>query len=111
VIYTLIPMLFLLVTVTWAAVSQMTGYLGAPMENLHLILALATGLLLEGWMIWEGVSVFRLSRQIREELAQDRLTLAEAQAKLAGPTGAIIGTDGAIRGGDQPATFPEGTVC
>jgi len=102
VIYTAIPMLFLVCTVSWAAAGQLRLFSGDPatgafswdqvQTNLHLILVLAIGLVLEAWMLFEGFSAFRLARRVRKQ----GLDARQAQIALAGPSGAPITPDGVI---------------
>ncbi|MEE8106267.1 MAG: carbon starvation protein A [Planctomycetota bacterium] len=106
VIYTTLPMLFLLVTVSWAGVSQVGRFAADLGNNWHLVTVLCIGLFLEGWMIWEGISVFRLSLRVRAKLRNNEISVGEAQAALSGPTKSVIGADGIIRRGDEVATFP-----
>jgi carbon starvation protein len=72
---TLLPLLFLVVTVSWAAVAQIRLFARTPGTQAHLIAILVVGLVLEGWMIVEGC-----------------LALGRARRGAAG-----IGADGVIR--------------
>ena len=99
IIYTTIPMLFLLVTVSWAGVSQLTGF--AAEGRWPLVFVLAVGLGLEAWMVWEGLLAFKIARRAREQLRLDQISVIEAQLAMAGPTGAVIGDDGIIRGASE----------
>lgn len=113
VIYTTLPLLFLIVTVSWAGISQLDVIIegGHLAERWHQALVLAIGLALEVWMIVEAIAVFRIARTVREKLAASLLTAEEAQLQLASPTGAIIDVEGVIRDGPSPSPTPEGKVC
>jgi carbon starvation protein len=106
VIFTAIPMVFLVCTVSWAAVGQLRLFSTDPDtgaflwdrlgRNWHLILVLLIGLVLEAWMLFEGVSAFRISRRVRRQGLDDQQT----RLALAGPSGAVIGADGVIQNPD-----------
>jgi len=103
VIYTLVPMLFLLCTVTYAAVGQIVQFTHAG--RWHLVVVLAIGLALEAWMLFEGIAVWRLARSVRH------LAREQAQLVLAGPSGAIITADGVIQSASEASDMPDGKVC
>jgi carbon starvation protein len=107
VIYTTIPMVFLIGTVSWAAIGQLRVFGRDPGANWHLLLVLGIGLALEAWMLVEGVNAFRLARRVRRE----GLPLEQAQMALAGPSGAVIGTDGVILDPGERLDLPDGKVC
>ena len=104
-------MLFLIVTVSWAAVAKMIGYFDEPLVNLHLIVVLAISLALEAWMIVEGLAAFRISRRVRAQLASAALTQEQAQLALAGPNGTVIGADGIVRNPGESTGMPDCNVC
>ncbi len=95
VIYTTIPMLFLVVTVSWAGIALFGSFWAKG--QWHLVTVLGIGLVLEAWMIVEGFCAWRLSREIRSR-GLDGPELASA---LAGPSGNVIGGDGIIRAQDH----------
>jgi len=97
VVYTTIPMLFLVVTVTWAGVALFGQFWKAG--EWHLVAVLAIGLALEAWMVVEGFAAWRLSRRVRRE----GLHGTALQAALAGPSGAVIDDEGVIRPAAQTA--------
>jgi carbon starvation protein len=111
IVYTVVPMLFLIFTVSWAAISQLKMFAAQPAENWHLLLVLAIGLVLEAWMLVEAGAALRLARRVRDQLQTRTITAEEAQLALAGPSGAVIGEDGIIRNPGDRLDFPEGNVC
>jgi carbon starvation protein len=111
VVYTAVPMLFLVCTVSYAAVSQLRRFAREPAENWHLLLVLAIGLLLEAWMIVEAVAAFRIAKRVRQRLQAQAMSAEEAQLALAGPSGALIGEDGIIRNPGERLDLPGGKVC
>jgi carbon starvation protein len=111
VVYTVVPMLFLICTVSYAAVSQLRLFARQPAENWHLLLVLSIGLLLEAWMIVEAGAAFRVARRVRAQLQAQVMTPEEAQLALAGPSGALIGDDGIIRNPGERMDLPGGKVC
>ncbi len=112
VIYTTIPMLFLIVTVSWAAIAKMQIYLTNPVPNLHLILVLGISLVLEAWMIVEGVAVLRTARRVHRERKADHISRAQAERHLAGPSGATIDEDGVVHEPTEiEKPIPAGSVC
>ncbi|MEC9475455.1 MAG: carbon starvation protein A [Planctomycetota bacterium] len=56
---TLLPLIFLTVTVGWAAISQMRGLLGAETIAWPQVIVLGFGMLLQLWMLTEGVLCLR----------------------------------------------------
>ncbi|MFQ5845013.1 MAG: carbon starvation protein A, partial [Planctomycetota bacterium] len=80
VIYTTLPMLFLLVTVSYAGVSQVLDFVGRG--SWHLVVVLLIGLGLEAWMIVEGLSTFRVARRVRERLHLQQIGRRDAQLAL-----------------------------
>ncbi|MDH3592599.1 MAG: carbon starvation protein A, partial [Planctomycetota bacterium] len=106
VLFTTIPMLFLVVTVSWAGISLFGRFARDAAANWHLLFVLSIGLVLEGWMIVEGVSVYLLSRRVRRErMEPDRARLA-----LAGPSGAVIDEHGIVQDPGATGSFPERDV-
>ena len=91
-IFTTIPMVFLICTVSWAAINQFRFFAGDVGQHWHLLLVLGIGLLLEAWMIVEGFHAFRLARSVRAR----GLTAEQTHLALAGPSGAVIDHDGVI---------------
>ncbi|MHC4550357.1 MAG: carbon starvation CstA family protein [Planctomycetota bacterium] len=108
-IYTLLPMLFLIVTVSWAGAGELVRHLRDG--QWHLVLVLGIGLALEAWMIYEGFAALKLSRRVRGQLAAQALSREAAQLALAGPSGTIIGEDGVIRNPGDRLDLPDGSVC
>jgi carbon starvation protein len=111
ILYTVAPMLFLICTVSYAAVSQLRMFAREPARNWHLVVVLAIGLALEAWMIVEALAALRIAKRVREQLRARALTVEEAQLALAGPSGALIGEDGVIRNPGERLDLPEGRVC
>ncbi len=66
VIYTLIPMLFMLVMTGWAMVYTLSGFLRTPGDKWYLLVLGSIILLLEIWMVAESVVVFFSLRQGKE---------------------------------------------
>lgn len=95
VAFTVPPMLFLIVIVSWAAVVQLVQFAQQPADNWHLITVLAVGLVLEGWMFVEGVAAWRLAGRLRGERA--KLSEAELESAWLARGGAAIGPDGVVR--------------
>ena len=95
IIYTTVPMLFLIVTVSWAAIRQLMTYAADPAAHWHLIAVLSVGLVLEAWMLFEAFAAFRVARQAR-------------RGESPSPT-SRIGADGVIRGPDAPE-IPAGSA-
>ena len=98
-IFTTMPMVFLICTVSWAAIEQFRFFAADAGQHWHLLLVLGIGLLLEAWMIVEGFAAFRTSRAVRAR----KLSAEQAQLALAGPSGAVIDADGVIRDPSDPA--------
>ena len=111
VIYTLLPMLFLIVTVSIAGVAELRRHAAHLPGSWHLVAILGIGLALEAWMVVEGFAALRLSRRVRAQLAERTITEENARLALAGPTGATIGADGVIQGGATTPKMPDGKVC
>ncbi|MHC4160987.1 MAG: carbon starvation CstA family protein [Planctomycetota bacterium] len=111
IIYTVVPMLFLICTVSYAAVSQLRTFAKEPADKWHLLLVLAIGLALEAWMVFEALAAFRIAKRVREQLRARAMTAEEAQLALAGPSGALIGEDGIIRHPGDRLDLPGGKVC
>jgi carbon starvation protein len=111
IVYTVIPMLFLIATVSWAAVSQLYLFRTELAQNWHLVLVLAIGLVLEAWMIVEAVAALWKANGVREALRAKALTAEQAKLALAGPSGAVIGEDGVIRNPGDRMDLPDGKVC
>jgi len=107
ILVTAIPLVFLTITVTWAALWQIQHFSTAPGANWHLITVLVIGLILEAWMIVEGLSALRLAARTR---AQD-LDPLQAQLALAGPSGRVIDPEGVIHHPGERHDLPDAPVC
>ncbi|MHC4956482.1 MAG: carbon starvation CstA family protein, partial [Planctomycetota bacterium] len=104
---TAIPLLFLMVTVTWAALWQIKFFAPTYRDHWHLILVLAIGLVLEAWMIVEGISALRTARRVRAE----GLDPIAAQLALAGPSGHVIDGEGIIAHPSERHDMPGAPIC
>jgi len=104
---TAVPMIFLIVTVTWAAIWQIRFFAPTYREHWYLILVLVIGLVLEAWMVFEGVSALRTARRVRAE----GLDAAAARLALAGPSGHVIDAEGIIRHPGARHDMPDAPLC
>jgi len=104
---TVLPMLFLVVTVTYAAVWQIGKFAEAPAANWHLIAVLVVGLALEAWMVVEGIAALRIAARVRAEGLDPRA----AQLALAGPSGRVIDGDGVVAHAGERHDMPDAPVC
>jgi hypothetical protein len=68
---------------------------------------LAIGLVLEGWMIVEGVSALRTARRVRAA----GLDPAAAQLALAGPGGRVIDAEGVVHHPGTAHGMPDAPLC
>ena len=104
---TAIPMLFLIVTVTWAALWQIRFFAPTYRQHWYLIVVLCIGLVLEAWMIVEGVSALRTARRVRSEGLSD----SAARLALAGPSGRVIDAEGIVHHPSARHDLPDAPVC
>lgn len=70
---TLLPLVFLTVTVGWAAVTQMRGLLDAEIIAWPQVLVLGFGMMLQLWMLTEGALCLTRSRKIQQDERVDSL--------------------------------------
>ena len=103
--FTAVPLLFLIVTVTWAALWQISRFAESFGQNWHLIVVLSIGLVLEAWMIVEGIAALRAAARVRG------MEREQAQLALAGPSGRVIDGEGVIRHPGERHAFPDAPVC
>ncbi|MHC4940789.1 MAG: carbon starvation CstA family protein [Planctomycetota bacterium] len=107
ILVTAIPLAFLMITVTWAALWQINRFSSNPVGNWHLITVLVIGLVLEGWMVFEGFSALRIAARVRS----DGLDPVAAQLALAGPSGHVIDAEGVISHPGERHDMPDAPVC
>ena len=107
ILVTAIPLVLLLVTVTWAALWQIRFFSQTFARHWHLVTVLVIGLVLEGWMIVEGVNALRIARRVREK----DLHPLQAQLALAGPSGKVIDSEGVIGHPGERHDMPDAPVC
>ena len=70
---TLLPLIFLTVTVGWAAISQMRGLLGAETIAWPQVIVLGFGMLLQLWMLLEGLICLTGTRSGQQDERIDSL--------------------------------------
>ena len=75
---TLLPLIFLTITVGWAAISQMQGLLGAEVIQWPQVIVLGFGMLLQLWMLTEGLLHIRHSRDGAKDGGIDALGVVQA---------------------------------
>ncbi len=73
-----VPLIFLTITVGWAAISQMQGLLGAEVTQWPQVIVLGFGMLLQLWMVTEGLLCIRQSRSGASDDGIDALGVVRA---------------------------------
>jgi carbon starvation protein len=63
IVYTLVPMLFMLVMTSWAMYYNMRTFIAGGMSQLHLTVIGALVIVLELWMLIEGFAVMIRGRE------------------------------------------------